>query len=194
MGGVVDGTATTTADRGRELLELYDSALPSVYGYLVRRCGSGPLAEDLTSETFLAAVDAVRRNAVPELSTAWLVGVARHKLVDHWRRQEREERKLALVEAEPVEERWEVDLDRLVALDVLAELGPHHRAALTLRYLDGLPVRDVADHLGRTVGATEVLLVRARRAFRDAYTAGASGADDHDGPEPPTPTTREEAP
>ncbi len=198
MEGVVDRTATSPADRGRELLELYESALPSVYGYLVRRCGSAPLAEDLTSETFLAAVDAVQRDAVPELSAAWLVGVARHKLVDHWRRQEREERKLALVEAEPVEDRWEVDLDRLVALDVLAGLGPHHRAALTLRYLDGLPVPEVASHLERTVGATEVLLVRARRAFRDAYTAQTAGPDaggpGADGPDAGGSTTREEAP
>ena len=196
----MDGTVTSPADMGRELLELYDSALPSVYGYLVRRCGSAPLAEDLTSETFLAAVDAVHRDAVPELSTAWLVGVARHKLVDHWRRQEREERKLALVDAEPAEERWEVDLDRLIALDVLAGLGPHHRAALTLRYLDGLPVRDVPAHLERTEGATEVLLVRARRAFRDAYALAVGDADDTvaagdtgdtgDG----APSTREEAP
>ncbi len=196
MEGVVDRTATSPADRGRELLELYDSALPSVYGYLVRRCGSAPLAEDLSSETFLAAVDAVQRDAVADLSAAWLVGVARHKLVDHWRRQEREERKLALVDAEPVEDRWEVDLDRLVALDVLAGLGPHHRAALTLRYLDGLPVPEVAAHLERTVGATEVLLVRARRAFRDAYTAVTDGSGDSsvDGPDAGGPTTREEAP
>ena len=58
--------------------------------------------------------------------------------------------------------------DRIRAREVLAELGAHHRAALTLRYLDGLPVAEVADHLGRTVHATEALLVRARHAFRAA--------------------------
>ena len=47
--------------------------------------------------------------------------------------------------------------------------GPHHRAALTLRYLDGLPVPEVARHLDRTVHATEALLVRARAAFRLLY-------------------------
>jgi RNA polymerase sigma-70 factor, ECF subfamily len=52
---------------------------------------------------------------------------------------------------------------------VLAGLGPHHRAALTLRYLDGLPVPAVAGHLGRTIHATEALLVRARMAFRNEY-------------------------
>ena len=59
---------------------------------------------------------------------------------------------------------------------MLDELGAHHRAALTLRYLDGLSVPEVADHLGRTVHATEALLVRARNAFRALYPEG--GTDD----------------
>lgn len=59
----------------------------------------------------------------------------------------------------------------MLAHQVLATLGPHHRAALTLRYLDGLPVREVAAQLQRTVHGTETLLVRARTAFRAAYSA-----------------------
>ena len=58
---------------------------------------------------------------------------------------------------------------RLRAQDVLQRLGPHHRAALTLRYVDDLPVPEVASVLGRTVHATEALLVRARAAFRRMY-------------------------
>jgi RNA polymerase sigma-70 factor (ECF subfamily) len=50
--------------------------------------------------------------------------------------------------------------------------------ALTLRYLDGLPVRDVAAYLGRTEHATEALLVRARAAFRRTYGAGDDARDD----------------
>ncbi len=42
------------------LLKLYDDALPHVYGYLLARCGDTGLAEDLTAESFLAAVHAVR--------------------------------------------------------------------------------------------------------------------------------------
>ena len=60
----------------------------------------------------------------------------------------------------------------MLARQVLVTLGPHHRAVLTLRYLDGLPVAEVADHLGRTLHATEALLVRARTAFRAAYEGG----------------------
>ncbi len=64
--------------------------------------------------------------------------------------------------------------DRAHAHAVLAELGPHQRAALTLRYLDGLAVPDVAAHLGRTLHATEALLVRARHAFRTRYDEGST--------------------
>ncbi|MGV3759091.1 MAG: RNA polymerase sigma factor [Actinomycetota bacterium] len=161
---------TATADERRALIDLYDRALPEVYGYLASRCGSATVAEDLTSETFLAAVDAVRRRSVPELTVAWLIGVARHKLVDHWRRQGREQR-AAEPSAEAVDD-WDVRLDQMAAHATLAELGPHHRSALTLRYLDGLPVREVASCLGRTEGATEVLLVRAKAAFRARYENG----------------------
>ena len=52
---------------------------------------------------------------------------------------------------------------------MLAEQSGLHRAALTLRYLDGLPVGEVAHVLGRTVHATEALLGRARAAFRRSY-------------------------
>jgi RNA polymerase sigma-70 factor (ECF subfamily) len=138
---------------------------------LLSRCHDVQIAEDLAADTFLAAVSGVRRGTVAELTVAWLVAVARNKLVDHWRRQEREERKLRLVhdEGDDVSDEWDVHLDAAIAHGVLAGLGAHHRAALSLRYLDGLSVPEVADALGRTVHATEALLVRARVAFRRAY-------------------------
>lgn len=157
------------------LLELYDDALPHVYGYLLARCRDATLAEDLVAESFLAAVHAVRRPGAPPPSVPWLIGVARHKLADHWRRVDREQRGLRLLApldaTAPglVDDPWEVTVDAIRAHEVLDALGPHHRAALTLRYLDGLPVPEVARHLDRTVHATEALLVRARGAFRRIY-------------------------
>ena len=148
------------------LLSLYDRALPEVYGYLLARCGQRALAEDLTAETFLAAVGATGPVTVP-----WLIGTARHKLVDHWRRPEREERGLRPLDpgAEHSEDPWDAELDTLRAEQVLEQVSPARRAALTLRYLDDLAVPQVAVHLGRTLRATEALLVRARTAFRRRY-------------------------
>ena len=166
---------SAAADQGPVLLALYDRALPQVYGYLASRVNDTAIAEDLTGETFLAAVRAVQDDKVPDLTIAWLVTVARNKLVDHWRRLAREERSLRLAtdsDDEVVDDGMDANFDRMRTREVLSELGAHHRAALTLRYLDGLSVSDVADHLGRTVHATEALLVRARHAFRARYDEG----------------------
>ncbi len=167
----MSGPPSAADDPGAALVALYDVALPHVYGYLLARCGRAALAEDLTAETFLAAVDAVRRDDATTLSVPWVIGVARHKLIDHWRAQARDDRSLrAMVDdAPPPEDPWDVQLDLVRARETLERLGPHHRAALTLRYLDDLPVPGVAALLDRTVHATEALLVRARIAFRRAY-------------------------
>jgi RNA polymerase sigma-70 factor (ECF subfamily) len=135
------------------------------------RCGPRAIVEDLTAETFLAAVDAARRDDPPPISLPWIIGVARHKLVDHWRRQAREERRLsALADVGPeAPEDFDARLDAAQVRQILDALAAPHRAALTLRYLDDLPVAEVAALLGRTLHATEALLVRARSAFRRVY-------------------------
>lgn len=166
-------TGAEPADHPADLLALYDRALPEVYGYLVRRCPSSTVAEDLTSETFMAAVDAARRGTVRQVTVPWLVTIARNRLVDHWRREARRERDLRLVAAsfDELHEEPGFAFEHEAARRALGALGAHHRLALTLRYLDGLAVTEVAEQLDRTVHATEALLVRARRAFRAVYLA-----------------------
>ena len=145
------------------------AALVEVYRYLHPRCGSTALAEDLTSEAVLAAVDRLATGEIQRLTVPYVLGIAKHKLVDHWRRTERDRRRLTLlrggVDQASVDACFEPDR----AAATLAALSPMHRAALTLRYVDDLSVPDVASLLGRSVTATETLLVRAKRAFRDAY-------------------------
>jgi RNA polymerase sigma-70 factor (ECF subfamily) len=167
----VSGQPATGQQREHPLLLLYDRALPEVYGYLFARCGSMAVAEDLTSETFLAAVAAVRSGEAP-LSVPWLIGIARHKLVDHWRARAREESRLSAVAGERAgngTDPWDARLDALRAQQTLVALSPIHRAVLVLRYFDDLPVPQVAAELGRTRHATEALISRARTAFRSEY-------------------------
>lgn len=162
-------------DAGAALLAIYDTALPRVYGYFLRRCGRREDAEDLTSETFLAAAEAARRDAPRRVDVPWLIGIARHKLADHWRRQAREERNLRAAAGAAghvvTDDPWDAHLDALRADETLAALPPHYRLALSLRYVDDLPVSEVARLVGRPLQATEALLVRARAAFRVRYTA-----------------------
>jgi RNA polymerase sigma-70 factor, ECF subfamily len=156
-------------------LAFYDAALPHVWGYLSARCPTRATAEELTSEVFLAAVDAVRKNAATPVSVAWAIGVARHKLVDHWRGEAREARRVQAVAGNfassgaRAEDPWDTRLDEMRARDALERMAPQQRAALCLRYIDGLPVAEVAVELSRSLHATEALLMRAKAAFRREY-------------------------
>ncbi len=160
-----------------DLLELYDETLPVVYGYLLSRCRHVETAEELTSETWLAAAASTGQPLTP----AWILGVARHKLLDHWRRQDRERRRLAelaapLAAGRGAQDPWPDELDHLRAEAVLAALPADHRAALTFRYVDDLPVSEVARLVGRSEHGAESLLARARRSFKAAYLE--NGTDD----------------
>src|SRR5215218_5410367 len=119
----------------------YEDALPRIYGYFLYRCGgSVPLAEDLTQETFLAAVAELKRGRRVETPISWIYGIARHKLLDHYRRPERGERGPAfdpdaeVSELGPDEKAGEAR-DRAVA--ALAAVAASQRAVLVLYYLDG---------------------------------------------------------
>ena len=100
--------------------------------------------------------------------------MARHKLADHYRRRSDRFTVPVAELPEPVDDidGWDAELDRIVAESVLAQLSAPHRAVLALRYMDDRSVPECADALGRTVHATEALLVRARRAFRQQYPEG----------------------
>jgi RNA polymerase sigma-70 factor (ECF subfamily) len=152
-----------------DLVAIYERALPHVYGYLLPRCGSVALAEDIAAETFVAAVHGLERGAAPVPTVPWLIGIARHKLVDHWRRSEREQRSLTPTVGDEAHDPWP-EVTRVDAVHaVLARLSAAHRAALVLRYVDGLSVAEVAQCVGRSLHATETLLVRARSALRRIY-------------------------
>lgn len=162
-----EGVANSSETDCSKLLE---SGLPDIYGYLLHRVRDRAVAQDLTSETVESAFVMMRRGAVAKPTVGWLIGIARHKLIDHWRRQAVEERRLAAVADRSVAPETEItrfDVSR--AGEVLALLNPWQRAALTARYVDGLSVPETAELLGRTVAATENLLVRAKRAFRAHY-------------------------
>lgn len=152
---------------------LYKEALSRVYSYFLHRClGNPQVAEDLTQETFMAAVKEMKKPAGVQFSVAWILGIARHKLIDYYRSQEREHRKLNAIQASLDEDDfviWEGEESRQRAVLTLGSVPGSQRAALVLRYLDGLPVPEVARTLGKSIHATESLLARGRANFKRAY-------------------------
>jgi RNA polymerase sigma-70 factor, ECF subfamily len=172
MVATVDQDLGAGADRrlsrdAEEFRAFYGAALPRVYGYLLHRCGSSATAEDLTQETFLAAVVELRKARQVEEPLGWILGIARHKLLDHYRRQDRGRSRVASEVADAPAER-PVDSDGR-AITALASVPSDQRIALVLRHVDGLSVPEVAAALGRSVEAAESLLARGRVRFRQAY-------------------------
>jgi len=177
----MDMTASPTSDTQTASLEAvfaddvafrawYDEALPQVFRYLFHRCGRDKdLAEELAQQTFVAALKTHSTFAGGE-SIAWLVGIARHRLVDHFRVLERRERGLLRLLTERAQPAWigAPDFDDELAT-ALATLPAAQRAAVVFRYLDDLPVREVALLMDRSEGAVESLLSRGRDSLRRLY-------------------------
>lgn len=156
-----------------EFEAFYRRTLPLVYRYAAARVGPSA-AEEITSEVFHAAAVAVRSGAVDELSIGWLIGVAKHKVVDHWRREERRGKVERLAEpdaADLVEPSAETRAASgwSDATEVLERLPTRYRTLLTLRYIDDLPVTELARLSGRSEAAIASALSRARRAFRATF-------------------------
>lgn len=148
---------------------LYRRCLPSVWRYVYARiAGDLHAAEDIVSETFLAAL---RRAATfqPESGTAtgWLIGIARHKLADHQRLKERADRTSTARESRAEGSSLEAVDTREQVVITLERMSDEERQALEWKYLEELAVAEIAGRLGRTEKAVEALLYRARRSFRE---------------------------
>jgi RNA polymerase sigma-70 factor (ECF subfamily) len=149
----------------------YEAVAPRVYAYLYSRCGNVAVAEELTQETFVEVVRNPRTYDGRVDAVPWLIGVARHRLARHLQSRSAE-REPEVREIRPnvgdegsLHAREERDLIRIA----LSRLPSVQRAVLVFRFLDDLPVREIARAVGRSEDATESLLRRARVAFEAAY-------------------------
>ena len=150
----------------------YDEALPRVYRYLLARCGDEGLAEEITQEAFVEAIRNRRRFEGRSDPVTWICAIGRNRLVDHVRHDMRgAARHLRLINARTDLESnaWRESDEREAVQQALTKLLPDQRLALMLRYLDQLPVREIAGLLHRSESATESMLRRARESFRAAY-------------------------
>jgi RNA polymerase sigma-70 factor (ECF subfamily) len=152
----------------------YRRTVSTVYSYLLARCRSADLAEELTQETYAAAI--ARRNSYDGRSetTTWLCGIARHKLADHFRATERGDRRRIRLEVREIEltarsaERSGFD-EQVSIVEAFESLPPLQRAVLTFVALDGLSVADAGRLVGKSHAAAQSLLQRAREGFRRSF-------------------------
>ncbi|MCJ7738231.1 MAG: RNA polymerase sigma factor [Anaerolineae bacterium] len=173
------GLAQRVAAGDEQALEmLYERYADSLFAFVVHQlAGPRQNAEDIWQDSLVAAFQSIGSYRGQARFFTWLCGIARHKIIDHLRRQRRspveqfsdlpEPRLSALIAAGPLPEEIVANrANRVRVVEALACLPQSYRTALTARYADGLNVGEVAAQIGRNYKATESLLSRARAAFR----------------------------
>jgi RNA polymerase sigma factor (sigma-70 family) len=140
------------------------------------------IAEELAQDALVAALEQWPESGIPDNPGAWLMSTAKHRAIDHWRRNKLLERKHEELgrELEMHQEMAVPDLDaaiddtvgddllRLVFISCHPVLAPEARVALTLRLLGGLTTDEIARAFLVAEPTVAQRIVRAKRALSEA--------------------------
>lgn len=146
---------------------LYRRYVTSIYRYLYSRVGNAPDAEDLTTQTFVAALEALPGYHERGTFAAWLFTIARNKAADHHRRQHPQ---LPLDEALDSPAHSENPLARMICREALQRLSTlvvgleeDKQELLRLRFAGGLTYPEIARVVGRSEAAVKMTVHRLLR-------------------------------
>jgi RNA polymerase sigma-70 factor, ECF subfamily len=157
--------------RDRDFSELYKAHLRDVYSYAYYRIGNHHDAEDITEQTFLQAYrhfERAQRESDGRPLRPWLIRIAHNLAANYYRDRSRKPQThlddAAIISAP-------LDTERVVegreeVKEVLAgvsKLPDDRREALIMRFALDMDNREIARALGRSEGATKVLIHRAIR-------------------------------
>jgi RNA polymerase sigma factor (sigma-70 family) len=171
-----DAAVLDAVARGDEAAfsRLYRRYLPLVVRWCMRETGNRELAADLSAEVFAAALTSARRYR-PERGavSAWLLGIARNKLLESHRRRRVEDSARRRLRVEPVQ-LTDADLERvdeLASLDaeilaLVERLPAAQREALAAHVVDERPYHDIAAELSCSQSVVRQRVSRALRTLR----------------------------
>ena len=174
----------TAADAHRTILAVWRIEQPRLITSLARMLRDVPLAEELTQEALLAALERWPQTGVPERPGAWLMTAARRLAVDHMRRLPMLDRNHAFLLHELEQEQAETpDYDAFLDDDIGDEmlrliftachpLLPYDaRPALALRMICGLTAAEIARAFLVSEATVAQRIVRAKRTLTDSGLA-----------------------
>ncbi|QJU57798.1 sigma-70 family RNA polymerase sigma factor [Sphingomonas sp. AP4-R1] len=139
----------------------------------LQRTAGQDMAEDLAQEVWIRALRGIPRLRDGAKLRAWLFGIAHHVAIDRLRHRYAETAMLAAVADVPAAEPDADAETRSLLLNAeLARLPLVEREALTLFYLEGLSLAELADVQAVPIGTAKSRLFRARQMLRDSMTKG----------------------
>jgi RNA polymerase sigma-70 factor, ECF subfamily len=153
---------------------------PRLIAALTRMVRDVGIAEDLAQDALVAALEQWPQSGVPDNPGAWLMAAAKHRAIDHFRRNARLERKHEELGREMEEKEMAVpdfaaalddnvgdDLLRLVFISCHPALPSEARLALTLRLLGGLTTEEIARAFLVPEATVAQRIVRAKRTLAE---------------------------
>ncbi len=144
--------------------DLYEQHVNAVFRFSLSCVGRRDVAEDITSEAFLALyrkLDEIDRNQLP----AWLLTVAKNRARDYWRHRQVEERHTQ--QPATTQEPSITSLEKLLADATV--LKPVHRLCLKLRYVYGMSLSEITVQTGLSETQVKGHLQYGRRLLREQY-------------------------
>jgi RNA polymerase sigma-70 factor (ECF subfamily) len=150
---------------------LYRQNAPKIYGYIASQVGDPALAEDLTSEVFLRALEGLPQFEYRGISfSAWLHRIAHDRVVDYFRQQARRPtlplENGILPAQNGVEGQVEAYLHKQRLDTLIHQLTTDQQQVLVLRFNAGLKLQEVAYAMDKSVGAIKMLQLRALERLR----------------------------
>jgi RNA polymerase sigma factor (sigma-70 family) len=174
----------TSADINRTILAVWRIEQPRLITSLARMLRDVPLAEDLTQEALLAAIEHWPTTGVPEKPGAWLMAIAKRRALDQLRRGQMLARKHAMVARDMEQEQQAMpDLDSALDDDIGDELlrliftachpllSREARVALALRMICGLTTEEIARAFLLPDTTIAQRIVRAKRTLSESGLA-----------------------
>lgn len=175
---------TPTGEPNEAIVAAWRAESARLVGALTRMTRDVALAEDLTQDALVAALEQWPTAGIPDNPAAWLMTTAKRRAIDHFRRADALRRKVAELEhAGGTEEAPMPDLDdqvdhieddvlRLIFLSCHPSLTPESRAALTLRLVGGLTTAEIArgflvaePTMGQRISRAKKTLSQSRAEF-----------------------------
>ena len=151
------------------LAEIYDRFSPALYRYSMRLLGDAALAEDCMAETFERFLKAVHKGGGPrEHLQAYLYRIAHNWITDFYRRQPPPSNELhpnLKSKSNPAQSAIQ-DMESETLRFALLRLTPDQRQALSLKYLEDWPNKEISAAMNKSVGAVKALQHRALAALQ----------------------------
>jgi len=161
----------------QELIRTYRETIRPLYAFVSRRVGGDlGLAEDLVQDTWMRALATWPTRGVPDEPLAWLLWVARHALVSHFRRKRPRPVDPASIDLETAALVPESPDTAAIVGWGLTRLRRADADLLEAFYFDGLSVREIARARALSERAVEGRLYRARAKLKRALTRHARAA------------------